>query len=98
MPKSQKPPDDTCRSALEATIAAAPVLSEPRHAAIVALARTLADQVDRAGPTVATRLTTAYLSSLKDLRRAVDSSPSSSGRLSSVASMDTNRRSWRDNG
>lgn len=38
---------------------------------LMELCRTLAAQMDEAGPEPSTRLTAAYLSALKDLRRAV---------------------------
>lgn len=48
----------------------------PRHAPLVELCYTLAGQMDSAGGEPSTRLTAAYLSALKDLRRAVDAQKS----------------------
>ncbi len=42
----------------------------PAHAPLIELCRTLAAQMDAAGAEPSTRLTAAYLSALKDLRRA----------------------------
>lgn len=66
--------DESHRDALERTIAGgAEVLADDQHAALVALCRSLADQMDDAehdgGPS--TRLVAAYLSALKDVRRAL---------------------------
>lgn len=60
---------DTASSALERVIAASRTLQAPASAAVVQLARLMASQVDAAGPAASTRLTAAYLSALKDLRR-----------------------------
>lgn len=57
------------RDALEVTIASTPVLSLPRSAASVELARSLADKID--GGDTATQAAAAYLSALKDLNRLV---------------------------
>jgi hypothetical protein len=46
-----------------------------QHAPLVELCRTLAAQMDAAGSEPSTRLTAAYLSALKDLRRAFDDVP-----------------------
>lgn len=93
---ARKPPLGPHRSALEETVVGSPALTEKRHAAIVQLARTLADQIDAAGPEVSTRLSAAYLSSLKDLRRAVEGS-AGAGRstLTTAPGTVTGRRSWR---
>jgi hypothetical protein len=60
----------TQRDALERTITACSLDTDGRHAAVVELARTLADQCDQTGPEgPSTRLSAAYLSVLKDLAR-----------------------------
>lgn len=56
-------------SALEATIAEVSALQTPRHAALVRLATTLAQQMDDSGGEPSTRLSAAYLSVLKDVGR-----------------------------
>lgn len=61
--------------ALEETIGSDPALSTPRNAAVVALCRVLARQMDLAGVEVSSRVTAAYLSALKDLRKAMDEPP-----------------------
>lgn len=61
----------THRGALAATIRACPPLQEPSNAALVALAKTLAKQMDDAGGDASTRLSAAYLSALKDVHRVV---------------------------
>lgn len=66
--------DEYHRDALERTITGgAAVLADDQHAALVALCRSLADQMDDAerndGPS--TRLVAAYLSALKDVRRVL---------------------------
>ena len=85
------------RSALEATVTANPALSLEANAAIVQLARTLADQVDDAGPDVSSRVSAAYLSALKDLRRAVATPVASRSSLQRVEGGRTSAaaRSWR---
>ncbi len=47
----------------------------PAHAPLIELCRTLAAQLDAAGAEPSTRLTAAYLSALKDLRRAIADVP-----------------------
>lgn len=70
---------DGQRDALEATIAAGAGILTDKHAALLALCRQLADQMDGAaydddgGPS--TRLAAAYLSALKDLGRALAVKP-----------------------
>lgn len=59
------------RAALEVTIQSDARLSEARHAALIALARVTADQVDQAGAEVSSRLIASYLSALKDVERAM---------------------------
>lgn len=83
------------RSSLEATIKANPALSLDANAAIVQLSRTLADQVDDAGPEVSSRVSAAYLSALKDLRRAVGQPVASRSSLHSVDGRASAGRSWR---
>lgn len=56
---------------LERTLACRSGLSEARYAALVDLCRLLARQIDDAGDDAPTRLTAAYLSSLKDLQRVI---------------------------
>lgn len=64
---------DSQREALERTIAAGAGVLTDKHAALLALCRELAGQMDDAetdgGPS--TRLIAAYLSALKDLGRAL---------------------------
>lgn len=60
----------TLRAELEVTLAAVPVLREPRHAALVALCRHLAD-VMGSDEVSESRTAPAYLSALKDLGRAM---------------------------
>ena len=66
---------DTHLEALERTVVAGAGLLTDRHAALLALCRALAGQMDSAaydddgGPS--TRLSAAYLSALKDLGRAL---------------------------
>lgn len=55
--------------AVEATITAAGNVLDGRHTALLELVRTLAGQMDTAGADPSTRLSTAYLSTLKDLGR-----------------------------
>lgn len=65
---------DAQREALERTIAAGANVLTDRHAALLALCRELAAQMDGdtpdSGPS--TRLVAAYLSALKDLGRALN--------------------------
>jgi hypothetical protein len=51
----------------------------PRRAPLIELCCTLAGQMDSAGQEPSTRLTAAYLSALKDLRRAADDKSSPCG-------------------
>ena len=68
------------RRALEETIDSDKRLSTKRHAALVALCRVTADQVDQAGDEVSSRLIASYLSALKDIDRALgDKAPAASG-------------------
>ena len=64
---------DTQRESLERSIAAGAGVLTDKHAALLALCRELAGQMDEAayeaGPS--TRLSAAYLSALKDLGRAL---------------------------
>ncbi|MDQ0633346.1 hypothetical protein QFZ40_001255 [Arthrobacter pascens] len=57
--------------AVEATITAAGSILNGRHTALVELVRTLAGQMDAAGADPSTRLSAAYLSTLKDLGRVM---------------------------
>lgn len=67
------------RAALETTLGSDHNLRSAKHAALVALCRVTADQVDAAGEDVSSRLIASYLSALKDLDRAMGGR-SSSGR------------------
>jgi hypothetical protein len=64
---------DTQREALERTIKAGVGILTDKHAALLALCRELAGQMDDAGYEAgpSTRLSAAYLSALKDLGRAL---------------------------
>lgn len=57
--------------AVEATITAAGTIMDGRHTALIQLVRTLAGQMDAAGADPSTRLSAAYLSTLKDLGRVM---------------------------
>lgn len=57
--------------AIEAAITECRLSTTPQFAPLLELCRTLAAQMDTAGAEASTRLTAAYLSALKDLRRAV---------------------------
>lgn len=57
--------------AVEATITAAGSILNGRHTALLELVRTLAGQMDAAGADPSTRLSAAYLSTLKDLGRVM---------------------------
>lgn len=65
---------DAQKEALERTIAAGAHVLNDRHAALLALCRELAVQIDGDTPdsVPSTRLVAAYLSALKDLGRALD--------------------------
>lgn len=68
------------RAALEVTLASDRRLAQPKCAALVALCRVTADQVDAAGAEVSSRLIASYLSALKDIERALaDRTPATSG-------------------
>ena len=56
--------------AIEAAITECRLSTTPQFAPLLELCRTLAAQMDTAGAEPSTRLTAAYLSALKDLRRA----------------------------
>lgn len=64
---------DGHQEALERTIAAGTGVLTEKHAALVALCRDLAQQMDATTPDIGptTRLSAAYLSALKDLGRAL---------------------------
>lgn len=66
-----KPSHGPVRTALEVTVASDARLKSDRHAALVALARVTADQVDQAGAEVSSRLIASYLSALKDVQKAL---------------------------
>lgn len=61
--------------AVTAAITESRLDERPAHAPLLELCRTLAGQMDAAGPDPSTRLTAAYLSALKDLRRATEALP-----------------------
>lgn len=65
---------DKQQEALERTIAAGANLISEKHAALLALCRELAKQLDEAGSAggPSTRLSAAYLSALKDLGRVLN--------------------------
>lgn len=63
------------RDAIEAAVVDGRLDKHPQHLPLIELCRVLADQMDAAGAEPSTRLTAAYLSALKDLRRAVLSVP-----------------------
>ena len=63
------------RTAIEAAIAAAGARLGPTDQPLIELLRILADQVDAAAPDPSTRLSAAYLSALKDFKRALDTRP-----------------------
>ncbi len=66
----------TNREAVETALTAAGSKLGPTDQPLIHLLRTLADQMDAAGPNPSTRLSAAYLSALKDLRRALETKPS----------------------
>lgn len=59
------------REAFETTYASDRKLALPKHAALIALCRLLADQIDGSGSEATNRLTAAYLSALKDVERVM---------------------------
>ena len=65
----------TNRTAVETAITAAGTKLGDVDMPLIELLRTLADQMDTAGPDPSTRLSAAYLSCLKDFRRALESKP-----------------------
>jgi len=75
--------------AVEAAIADTRLSTVPQHAPLVELCRTLAAQMDAAGAEPSTRLTAAYLSALKDLRRATLELPAAKppGKLAELRAM-----------
>lgn len=79
---------DAQREALERTIAAGANVLTDRHAALLALCRELAGQMDGDSPdsVPSTRLIAAYLSALKDLGRALNGKEEgrTSGKLSEL--------------
>jgi len=64
-------PYGTHRSALEVTLLADASLSDPVHSALVALARSLADELDAQGETPQTRTQATYAGQLGAIRRVV---------------------------
>ena len=85
---STRPRRGPLRRALEVTVKASPTLARPEHAAIVALARSLADAMDQAD-TTSSHMSAAYLSALKDLSRATAAAPepAKTGGLASVSNV-----------
>lgn len=61
--------------AVEESITTAGSILDGRHTALLVLIRTLARQMDAAGPDPSTRLSAAYLSTLKDLGRLMAAPP-----------------------
>lgn len=82
---------DRQREALERTIAAGGGVLTDKHAALLALCRELAEQMDGepAESPPSTRLIAAYLSALKDLGRALNSKEEKrpGGKLSELRSI-----------
>lgn len=70
------------QDAVEATITAAAGAIDGRHTALLELVRTLAGQMDQAGADPSTRLSAAYLSTLKDLGRITATPARARGRSS----------------
>lgn len=68
------------RSALEVTLSSDARLSQPRAAALVALCRVSANEVDKAGSEVSSRLIASYLSALKDIERLLASDKAAPGK------------------
>ena len=66
-----KPTHGPLRSAFEVTFKSDQRLAAPKHAALIALCRLLADQIDGSGAEATNRLTAAYLSALKDVERVM---------------------------
>lgn len=81
--------------AVESCVSHGSLDRQPAHAPLVELCRTLAAQMDASGLDPSTRLTAAYLSALKDLRRALGSTPARQSRTSSLAALQSNARSRR---
>lgn len=80
MPSKKKPALGPVRKALEQTLKTDARMTGDRHAALVALCRVTADQVDAAGAEVSSRLIASYLSALKDLERVMaGKAPGASG-------------------
>lgn len=63
------------RKAIDAAVKITGLDGMPEHEPLLELCRTLAGQMDAAGNEPSTRLTAAYLSALKDLRRAAAELP-----------------------
>lgn len=87
-PRKRKPTHGTVRAALEKTLTSNTALSGDRHAALVALCRVTADQVDAAGAEVSSRLIASYLSALKDLDKALGAAPPAPAKKSGGTSGD----------
>lgn len=70
--RQPKPPaHGPLRAAFETTFESDKKLAASKHAALVALCRLLADQIDGSGAEATNRLTAAYLSALKDVERVM---------------------------
>ena len=77
--------------AITAAITAAGNKLGPTETPLVELAKVLARQMDAAGPDPSTRLTAAYLSCLKDIRRALaDTPPTAASTNSRLAQLRAN--------
>ena len=63
------------QTAIEEALTDLGLAAMPAHRPLVELCRTLAQQMDAAGTEPSTRLTAAYLSALKDVRRAAGEMP-----------------------
>lgn len=85
-PRKRKPSHGPVRAALEKTLGTNASLKADRHAALVALCRVTADQVDAAGAEVSSRLIASYLSALKDLDKALGAAKPAPAKTSGGAS------------
>lgn len=88
---------DDQRQALERTIKAGAGILTDQHAALIALCRQIADQMDAGGEEgPSTRLSAAYLSALKDLTRALTVKPDAKrqgGKLAQLRGVESGRAS-----
>ena len=87
----------TNRAAFEVTYKASPQLASNQHAALVALCRTLADELDTEG---GSRISAAYLSALKDVGRVLATPERKQGAAGSMTVKDEvgekrSARGWR---